>query len=130
MCRTRPATRARTVTSFAVLSCLLAGCAHQTRPIQAPRDPRERWEAESDACWRRTMPAWLDDAALAGAARLDQLEGQASRANDSFRGGAFVAQPPPPAGGPRVAALLEERRVFQEHCAILLSSGKGPGTRL
>jgi hypothetical protein len=88
-----------------------------------------RWEAEVDACFRQTMPAWLDDGALAAAARRDQLEAQASRANDSFRGPVFTSQPPPPAGGPRVAALLEERRLFQEWCTLLRSSGKGAATK-
>lgn len=106
---------------------LLAACAHEPRP-EPPRDPRKRWEAEVDACFRRAMPAWLDDGALSSAARQDRMEGEASRANDSFRGGAFVSQPPTPAGGPRVAALLEERRVFQERCRALRASGKPPTT--
>jgi len=106
--------------------CLLAGCVHERTSEQPPRDPHKRWEAEVDACFRRTMPAWLDDNALGSAARLDQLESQASRANDAFRGGVFTSQPPASVGGPRAAALLEARRVFQERCTLLRASGKGP----
>jgi hypothetical protein len=80
-----------------------------------------------DACFRRALPAWLDDASLAEAARLDRLEAQASRANDSFHGGVYRSQPPPSAGGARVPALLEERRAFGERCALLRSE-KGGGT--
>lgn len=108
-----------------VAIALLAACAHE-RSEEPPKDPRKRWEAEVDACYRRALPAWLDDGALASAARLDQLEGEASRANDSFRGGAFTSQPPAARSGPRVAALLAERRVFLERCALLRASGKGP----
>jgi hypothetical protein len=108
--------------------CLLAACAHDARR-EPPSDPRKRREAETAACFRREVPAWLDDGALASAVRQDRLEGEASRANDSFRGGAFVAQPPLPAGGPRVSALLEERRRFEDRCRLLRASGK-PATKL
>ena len=112
------------VAGLAALAFLLA-CAHGTLE-EPPKDARERRQAEMDACYRRALPAWLDDGALASAARLDQLEGDASRANDSFRGGAFTSQPPASRRGPRVGAILEERRLFLERCAMLRASGKGP----
>ncbi len=124
--------RARVLKQLATLGCLLAtcvACAHDLRPREPPRDARKRWEAEMDACYRRTLPAWLDDASLAEAARRDRIEAQASRANDGFRGATYTPQPPPSAGGARVPALLEERTAFQEKCALLRASGKGPRTR-
>jgi hypothetical protein len=120
---------ARIVKQLAALGCLLAACVHGLRPEEPPRDARKRWEAEMDACFRRALPAWLGDPALAEAARLDRLEAQASRSSDSFKGGVYTSQPPPSIGGGRVPALLEERVVFEERCRVLRSSGKGTGRR-
>ncbi|OFX20848.1 MAG: hypothetical protein A2V77_04540 [Anaeromyxobacter sp. RBG_16_69_14] len=111
------------------LACLLAGCVYEVRPEQPPHDVGKRRQAEVRACWNGVLPAWLDDSALAGAARLDRREAQASRVNDSFRGATFSSQPPTmPQPGSRVASLLDERRAFQQWCALLRSGGKDLGT--
>jgi hypothetical protein len=101
---------------------------HARPPAEPPLDAQERRRLEVGACWRGVFPAWLDDSALEGAARLDRFEGDASRANDSFRGAQFSTQPPSMGTGPRVAALLDERRAFLERCALLRSSVKGAAT--
>ncbi len=112
------------------LACLLAGCAYEVRPEQPPLDVKERRQAEVRACWNGVLPPWLDEAALSGAARLDRREAQASGVNDSFRGATFSTQPPPmPPTGSRAAALLDERRAFQQRCALLRSGGKDFGAR-
>ena len=111
------------------LACLLAGCAYEVRPEQPPLDVGERQRLEARTCWNGALPGWLDDSALAGAARLDRREAQASGANDSFRGATFSPQPPTtPQPGSRVAAILDERRAFQQRCALLRSGGKDFGT--
>lgn len=104
-------------------SCLLAGCAaYDLRPAQPPRDLAERRRAEDAACWAGTLPAWLDEDALASAARLDRSEARAGRWNDSFRGPSYTDQPPPtpaPTQGSRVDALWEQRRELQRRCSLL-----------
>lgn len=117
----RPAMNAKPGIAFAVL---LSACIAEVRPQQPPLDANERRIAEFDACWQGKLPPWLDDAALAAAARLDHREAQASSANDTFQGVRFSPQPPAPASGSRVAALAEERRAFQQWCALLRSGGK------
>jgi hypothetical protein len=112
-----------------LLGLLLAACTYEVRPQQAPADVHERHEAEADACWRGDLPPWLDDAALSGAARLDAREAQAARANDSYRGATYTSLPQASGRGPRVAALLDERRLFQQQCALLRSGGKDFGAR-
>jgi len=107
----------------------LLACAYPVRPPEAPRDPRERRAAEADACRRRALPPWLDDAALSAASRLDAQEGQAGAMNDAFLGdsAAASARTPPSrasAAGSRVATILEERRFFETDCALLRSAGK------
>ncbi len=110
-----------------LLFLLSTACTYQIRPARPPADPGERRQAEADACWRGELPAWLDDAALTGAARIDDDEAQAGRANDSFRGATYAPQPPSARPGPHVAALLDERRLFQQRCALLRSGGKSLG---
>jgi len=113
---------------LSLLVLLTAACTYQIRPDQAPAGARERQQAEAVACWRGELPAWLDDAALTGAARLDGGEAQAGRLNESYHGERFSPQPPLPArAGPHVAALLDERRVFRQQCTLLRSGGKDLG---
>jgi hypothetical protein len=110
------------------LACLLTGCVYEVRPEQPPQDVSRRQQAEVRACWNGVLPAWLDDSALGGSARLDRREAQASGVNDSFRGATFSPQPPTtPRPGSRVATLLGERRAFQQRCALLRSGGKDLG---
>ncbi len=98
----------------------LGACASQLAPRQPPGDLRERRRAEAGACARGVLPAWLDDAALTAAIRLDEREAQASTANESFHGATFSPQPPPAGGtGPRTAAVLRDRQEFQEWCAAI-----------
>ena len=113
------------------LSLALVACVHAApRP---PADPHERQRAESAACFAGGWPAWLDDGALADSARADQWGANAINPNDSFRDSTLAAAPPPPrpraadaSGNSRYAAVLEERREFQQRCALLRASGPGP----
>jgi hypothetical protein len=104
------------------LVTLLTACVLPVRPLRPPTDPKERTRAEAAACSRSTLPVWLDDAAMNAAIELDRRESQASAANDSFRGATFSAQPPTTARPEsRVAALLDERRAFQQWCSSVRS---------
>jgi hypothetical protein len=110
---------------------LLAGCAHAS-PARPPADPAERQRVEFVACQGNALPAWLDDAALAEASRLDRWSAFGSDPNDSYRGATLSAQPALPprpaassAGGSRAEAILAERREFQKRCDLLRSAGRG-----
>jgi hypothetical protein len=106
-----------------LLSCSLAACAGPSRrPAEPPADPQRRRQLEVEACWARTLPAWLDDTALSRAATLDRQEAEASRANEAFHGATYSSQPLPAVSGRRVAALMDERRAFQQRCAALTGS--------
>lgn len=112
----------------AAVLAVLAGYAHETSS-RAPVDPGERQRAEFAACRSGTLPPWLDDAALAEAARLDRRAGGAMDPNDSYRPGTVAAQPalPPtsPSGaGSRHEAVLSERREFEARCSLLRSAGE------
>lgn len=116
---------------FALLTALAlsTGCVHDVLQVGPPLEARERHRAEADACWRGAYPYWMDDAALSDAARRDRLEGDASRANESFQAGtAMAAAQPPPAprasdGGMHTRAILQERSEFDGRCALLRSGG-------
>jgi len=114
---------------IAALSVIATACVHEVLQLSPPIDARERQRAEAAACWRGSLPYWLDDAALGEAARRDRREGDASRANESFQAGtAMKARQPPPSArpgdaGPHASALVEERRDFEQRCALLRSGG-------
>ncbi len=84
---------------------------------------------EADACWRGALPAWLDDDALALTSRSERQ----GSPNDSFQPSTYAAQPARDAErassrpSSRVGALLDERRAFEQRCALLKSGGKGMG---
>ncbi|HTP26028.1 MAG TPA: hypothetical protein VMK12_10265 [Anaeromyxobacteraceae bacterium] len=103
----------------AALALIFSGCLYEPPLPHPPPEPRERARAEIDACWRGVLPAWIDESALVGAARLDRREAQASTANESFHGATFTAQPPASPSGPHVTAILGERRAFEEQCALM-----------
>jgi hypothetical protein len=108
----------------AALACVVAACLHQARPPQPPSDARERRRAEVAACTNGKFPVWLDDTAVSASVDVERREAQASAANDSFRGATFSSQPPPTTvSSARVAALVDERRAFQQWCAGLRSTG-------
>jgi len=95
-------------------------------------DEKERRQAELAACWAGTLPPWLDDQALAEAQRLDRWSSRGINPNDSFRDSTVSAVPAPPlpdpasgSGASRYAAIMDERRAFQERCQVVRSSGKG-----
>jgi hypothetical protein len=120
----------RVAVACAVLA--LAGCLTPLRVPGPPSDPGERRRAEGEACRHGALPAWLDDAALSTAAQLDRGEAQASSLNDSFLSDSAgaMARPPPTsptsgaAGGSHVAAMLAERRNFEDRCQVLRSAGR------
>lgn len=108
-------------------AALCAGCLAPVRVPSPPGDPAERRRAELGACQQGALPQWLDDAALSTAAQVDRGEAQAGALNDSFLtdSAAAMARPPPGGvGGSRVAAILAERRAFEEQCLALRSAGR------
>lgn len=115
------------------IACIaLAACVHD--PGRGPDSARERQRAEAAACFGGTWPAWLDDGALAESSRLDRWGATALNPDDSFRDSTVAAATPPPArrapdasATSRYAGILEERREFQQRCALLRASGPGPG---
>ncbi len=102
-----------------VAALLVTACTYEVRPEQPPAEPLERRRAEVAACSSGTLPRWLDDSALSAAVRTDRREAQASTANESFHGAAYSSQPPASnaLATSRAAALLDERRAFEQWCA-------------
>lgn len=116
----------------------VAACLAPLRLPSPPSDAGERRRAELDACRRGALPAWLGDAALSTAAQLDRGEAQAGALNESFLAdsASAMARPPPAtasAAGSRIAAILTERRGFEEECQALRTAGRqlvpSPGAR-
>ena len=101
---------------------LLAACAHAPAERQAP-PPADRAAAEAAACAKGTLPAWLDDDALAAAERRDRWGAFGVDFDESFRdSSAYVPDSRPPhrpsgEGTSSAAQLLAERRAFQARCA-------------
>jgi hypothetical protein len=117
--------------ALGLVCAALAACVAPLRVPTPPSNQGERRRAEVDACHHGALPAWLDDAALSTAAQVDRGEAQASSLNDSFMtdtAGA-MARPPPAlptssaGAGSRVAAMLGDRREFEERCRAMRSAG-------
>ncbi|HVI74046.1 MAG TPA: hypothetical protein VM683_03580 [Anaeromyxobacteraceae bacterium] len=118
--------------ALTLVCAALAACVAPLRVPTPPSDRGERRRAEADACRHGALPAWLDDAALSTAAQVDRGEAQASSLNDSFMtdtAGA-MARPPPAlptssaSAGSRAAAMLADRREFEERCQAMRSAGR------